>query len=149
MSTSMPITCGHTAASAHKLCNSEHLPLLIPRILMSINYKHVRTFCEHSLASVCKQYAIPTHNATIQCIQAIIREENASHVELLAIFFLLFNIDTELKNRMMVSDTEQQRGKIENFSMNLRKYLVTEFLSADKSNAAHFVTQCSDAWTVA
>lgn len=116
---------------------------------MSINYKHVKTFCINSLESVCRQYGLSEQNSTVQVVKSLINMDNTSHIELLAIFFLLLNIDTNLKESMMRSDTEQQQRKIENFCMNLRKHIVTGYLSMDKSSTESFVTQCSEAWAVA
>lgn len=144
----MPITCVKTQTSAHLQKHKQekdHLPLLIPRIFMSINHKHLQQFCSESLGSICKQYAIPEHNSTVQCLRGLIQDE----IELLALFFLLFDIDTELKHTMMESDTEPQRRKIGNFSMNLRKHIIPQFLTDDSSTPANFVTRCSDAWSVA
>lgn len=143
----MPITCVKTQTSGHlqHKQNRDHLPLLIPRIFMSINHKHLEQFCAQSLSSICKQYAIPEYNSTVQCLRYLIQDK----IELLALFFLLLDIDTELKNSMMESDTEQQRRKIGNFSMNLRKHIIPQFLTDDASTPAIFVTRCSDAWSVA
>ena len=140
----MPITCAKTQTSA-----KTHVPLLITRIFMSINKEHIRTYCKESLARVCKQYCIPLQNSTIEHIHSLLCEQRISHTDLLALFFILFNVDTELKNSMMQSDTEQQRRKIGNFSMNMRKHIIPDFLSVDKSTAHTFVTQCSDAWSAA
>jgi hypothetical protein len=123
--------------------------MLIPRILMSVNYKHVPLFSTKSLVNICKEYAIPENNTTIQCIKSLINSEHISHTDSLALFFLLFNIDTKLKESVMLSETEMQRRKLCNFYMNLHKFLVPEFMAVDMCGACNFVTRCSDAWSVA
>ena len=91
MSMSMPMTCSKKQKSEHM----EHLPMLIPRILMTVNYKHIPAFTSRSLDSICKQYAIPENHATILCIKSLINNKNMSHIDSLALFFLLLNIDTQ------------------------------------------------------
>jgi len=145
MSMSMPMTCSKKQKSEHM----EHLPMLIPRILMTVNYKHIPAFTSRSLDSICKEYAIPENHATILCIKSLINNKNMSHIDSLALFFLLLNIDTQLKESMMLSDTEMQRRKLSNFYMNLHKHIVPEFMAVDVCNTCTLVTQCSDAWSVA
>ena len=145
MSMSMPMTC----QKKQVLEKMEHLPMLIPRILMSVNYKHIPFFSTKSLMSICKEYAIPENHTTIQCIKTLVNSEHISHTDSLALFFLLLNIDTKLKESLMQSETEMQRRKLCNFYMNLHKYLVPEFMAVDMCTACNFVTRCSDAWSVA
>jgi hypothetical protein len=142
---SMPMTCSKKQMSEHM----EHLPMLIPRIIMSVNYKHIPSFSARSLDSICKQYSIAKDHATILCIQSLINSECLSHIDSLALFFLLLNIDTTLKESMMLSETEIQRRKLCNFYMNLHKHLVPEFMAVDSYNSCIFATRCSDAWSVA
>jgi hypothetical protein len=54
-----------------------------------------------------------------------------------------------VKERMMLSETEPQQQKLANFFMNLRKNLVSAYMSADDYTACRFVTTCTDAWSVA
>jgi hypothetical protein len=127
----------------------EHLPMLIPRILMSVNYKHIPSFSARSLDNICKQYSIAKDHGTILCIKSLINSEYLSHIDSLALFFLLLNIDTKLKESMVLSETEMQRQKLCNFYMNLHKHLVPEFMAVDTCNACMFATRCSNAWSVA
>ena len=60
---------------------------------MSVNYKHIPSFSARSLDNTCKQYAIAEDHATILCIKSLINSEHVSHIDSLAIFFLLLNID--------------------------------------------------------
>jgi len=110
---------------------------------MSVNETHISTFCTQSLTRLCTEYALAEENATIECINSLINGEQMSRTDALALFFLLLNIDTQLKECMMVSEAEAQRGKLTNFCMNLRKHLVPEFMAVDQCNSSTFVTRCS------
>ncbi len=106
-------------------------------------------FCSRSLVNVCRDYALAEQNATVLCMSSIINSEQMSYTDALALFFLLLNIDTHLKESMMLSETEAQRRKICNFCMNLRKHLVPDFMATDVYDSSVFVTRCRDAWSVA
>jgi len=62
---------------------------------------------------------------------------------------VLLKIDTTVKERMMLSETEAQQQKLANFFMNLRKNLVSTYMSTDDCTPCKFVTNCTDAWSVA
>jgi len=145
MSMSMPITYNAQRESDHM----ENLPMLIPRILMSVNHKHIPSFTFKSVSSICKEYGISDNHKTIVQIKSLTEDRNMPVSNFLGLFFLLLNIDTELKDRMMKSETEVQKRKLGNFLMNLHKHLVPEFLAKDDCNVINFVTKCSDAWSVA
>jgi len=142
----MPITCQKHKSSE----NVEHYyPMLVTRILMSVNYKYIPMICEKSVKNVCELYGIQADHATIQCIKTMLTSEQMSSTNLLALFFVLLNIDTKLKASMLQSETEIQKSKLCNFFMNLHKHLLPEFMAVNALNPITFVQKCSDAWSVA
>ena len=147
---SMPTTC-HTdrkRKSADADPHREHLPHLIPRLLMPINKEYLLRLCAQSLQSVCTEYGVPAEHPTVLAITECIARD-MSFTDALSVFFVLLNIDTTVKERMMLSETEPQQQKLANFFMNLRKNLVSAYMSADDHTACRFVTTCTDAWSVA
>ncbi len=132
---SMPMTCSESKKhkSAHKDPHREHLPHLIPRLLMHANKEYMQKFCAHSLESICMQYGVPSEHATVRATMDCIAQE-MSFTDTLSIFFVLLNIDTT---------------KIANFLMNLRKNLVSTYMSTNECTTCKFVTSCTDAWSVA
>ena len=150
MRTSMPTTC--QAAKKQKLAHydggREHLPHMIPRLLMPCNKKYLQDFCEQSMQNICVQYGIPPENSTVRAVMQCLSED-VSFTDSLCIFFVLLNIDMTTKERMMTSETDAQKQKLANFFMNLRRHLVSNFMSKSESTACMFVTNCQDAWSVA
>ena len=146
MSMSIPITCQKNKLSEDI---ENYYPMLVTRILMSVNYKYIPMICEKSIKNVCEIYGIQADNATIQCIKMMLSSEQMSSTDLLALFFVLLNIDTKLKANMLQSETEIQKSKLCNFFMNLHKHLVPEFMAVNALNSMTFVQRCSDAWSVA
>jgi len=149
MSMSMPITCAKESTSVPAHVQQAHIPMLIPRILMSVNNKHTFPFCASSIQSICREYTIPEYDTTITYIRELINTKDMSYTDSLALFFLLLNIDTQLKQSMIVSESEGQRSKLCNFFTNLRKHIVPDFMAHMKSTSTIFVCKCADAWSVA
>ncbi len=145
----MPTTCASKKRkSEHPDEHREHLPHLIPRLLMPMNREFVQELCAQSLAGICREYGVPAEHPTVLAIGECIARE-LPHTDALAVFFVLLNIDTTVKERMMRSETEAQQQKLANFYMNLRKHLVSAYMSSDDCSTSQFVTHCTDAWSVA
>jgi len=157
MSMSMPSTCTRDAASVpHKgarnartaracapvLCQQQ----LIPRLLLPVNDAHLRRYCHDSLTRICHEYSVTQDSPVMRGVRESVSV--LSFTKALALFFLLLNIDTGLKQALMESELKQQ-DKCVNFFMNLRKHIVPEFMSNETSDATHFTQRCEDAWTVA
>jgi len=147
---STPMTChaNKKRKSEHTDPHREHLPHLIPRLLMPINKGYLQKFCAQSLESICKEYGVPAEHPTVLAIRECFARE-MPFTEALSVFFVLLNIDTTVKERMMLSETEAQQQKLANFFMNLRKNLVSTYMSTDDCTPCKFVTNCTDAWSVA
>jgi len=146
----MPTTC-HKAKKQkldHNEWNREHLPHLIPRLLMPVNRKYLQEFCEQSMKNICVLYEIPPENSTVRAVIQVLSEQ-VSFTDILCIFFVCLNIDMTTKERMMSSETEAQQLKLTNFFMNLRRNLVSTFMSKSGCTACMFVAGCQDAWSVA
>jgi len=142
----MPITCQAKQSSDDM---QHYYPMLVTRILMPVNYKYIPAICERSIKNVCDIYGIQVDHATIQSMKSMVQREQMSSTDFLALFFVLLNIDTNLKASMLQSETDIQKSKLCNFFMNLHKHLVPEFMAVNACNAITFVQRCSDAWSVA
>jgi len=143
---SMPITCTKHSVSIHSLTKENtkentkerQIPMLISKILMTVNAKHILPFCASSIHSICREYAISENDSTIQYIVDLINTNTLSHTDSLAVFFLLLNVDTVLKENMFLSESEAQKSKLSNFFMNLRKNIIPDYMAQDhtRCNAA-------------
>ena len=149
MSMSMPMTCTKQSKSVKEDMSATHIPMLIPRILMSVNDKHTFSFCQMSIENISQEFKIPKSNIAIAHMQQLISSQTMSFTDSLALFFLLLNIDTQLKNSMIRSESEAGKSKLCNFFMNLRRHIIPEFMTDASSTSTIFVTKCTDAWTVA
>ena len=77
---------------------------LIPRMQYSVNGEHLRRHCEQSLLNICALYDIPLTNSVIESLQQINASSKTPHNTLLALFFMLFNLDLTLKDQMLQAE---------------------------------------------
>jgi hypothetical protein len=147
MSMSMPNTCAPTqssvAAIAIVACQSQ----LIPRLLLPVNHEHLRSYCQDSLARICREYSMSQDMPVVCQLRDCIPD--MSFTSSLALFFLLLNIDTGLKQGLIQSKARVQQCKCANFFMNLRRNVIPEFLSIEECDTVKCTAQCEDAWRVA
>jgi hypothetical protein len=152
---SMPRTCAGAhrpsaaKADATRTPQAERMPHLIPRILMPVNHVHVKNYCLLSLARICQEYNVPPEHSTVSNIREGIQADGFSYIKSLALFFLLLNVDSEMKRAIIDSETPLQQGKCVNFFMNLRRHAVPHFMSHEGTDVIGFTTRCQDMWSVA
>jgi len=75
--------------------------------------------------------------------------QTASHTELLAIFFLLLNVDQTLKQEIRRLEMEQNYAKLERFLLDLRRFVVVEFSVNEQVSLQLFVDKCEEHWVLA
>ena len=145
----MPITCTSHAPStpalrAHKVVVCQ--PQLIPWLLLPVNHEHLHRYCTDSLARICVEYGVSPELPVVCHVRECV--PRLSFTNALALFFVLLNIDTGLKQALFEIEPAQQ-SKCANFFMNLRRHVIPEFISFEAWDTIRFVAQCEDAWQVA
>jgi hypothetical protein len=70
----------------------------------------------------------------------------APHAQQVALFFLLLNIDRELKQRLMRLDSNH--GKLTRFYLDLRQELVTSFFCS-RQDVVGFADKCRQGYLIA
>jgi len=125
-------TCQNTKDLISKLespLNSDYIKILIHKSSQSLQ----REFFDDSL--------------TPELAQLHSRIERATHCELLAVFFLLLNVDQGLKQAVYELDVPDNHAKITRFIMDLRQQLVTTFFCSSQT-VTEFVQECSDTYCI-
>lgn len=125
-------TCQNTKDLISKLespLNSDYIKILIHKSSQSLQ----REFFDDSL--------------TPELAQLHSRIERATHCELLAVFFLLLNVDQGLKQAVYDLDVPDNHAKITRFIMDLRQQLVTTFFCSSQT-VTEFVQECSDTYCI-
>ena len=158
MSTSMPSTCQHANKRAkidkgktQSTLVSEALDdmqfyQLIPRMQFSVNMSHLQVHCAQSVRNICALYDIPTSNSVIEKLHSIVYEPTTSHNMLLALFYLLFNLDTTMKSNMMQAEPVATQRKITHFARHIRDVVIPDYMNTESQRVMTLVDNCSDGW---
>ena len=149
MSMSMPSTCARAAASGARRsaeADATGQQQLITRLLLPVNHEHLKRYCQQSLTRISAEYGLQADAQVLRHLREHIPALSLTNAR--ALFFILLNIDTNLKQTLMDSERSQQ-GKCANFFMNLRRHVIPEFMSNEHSSAIAFTERCADAWSVA
>lgn len=136
--TSQPMTC------AEQNMPSEQIANVLEKATHTLNRAWLAEEVNGSiLALECEFFA--AGNAQVAKLRAMVRD--ATHAELLAIFYLLLNIDAGLKKRMLALDAGNSK-KIGRFVLDLRQELVVGFFCSPQTTA-EFVQACGDGYCIA
>ena len=68
---------------------------------------------------------------------------------LLAIFFLLLNVEKSLKERIFYIEVQRNHAKLARFLMDLRSSIVTDFFTDERKTTLFFVETCEDCYVLA
>lgn len=124
---------------------SEQIPNVLEKAAHVLNRAWVEGVVADSLARLEAEFFAEKACPQIARLRGLL--ESGSHVDLLAVFFLLLNIDHELKARVLSVD-EGNAKRIARFLVDLRQELVVDFFCSGQS-AGDFVRACNDAWCIA
>jgi len=141
LSVSMPMTC-----DLHD--KSVEIPNVLEKAVHAGNRAWLCGLVGESLASLEDEFFTGEKNAgctQVARLRALVRE--ATHGELLAVFYLLLNIDHKLKTRILLMDARNDK-RIARFLLDLRHELVLGFFCSEQS-VAEFVQACGDGYCIA
>lgn len=137
----MPMTC-----DLHD--KSVEIPNVLEKAVHAGNRAWLCGLVGESLASLEDEFFTGEKNAgctQVARLRALVRE--ATHGELLAVFYLLLNIDHKLKTRILLMDARNDK-RIARFLLDLRHELVLGFFCSEQS-VAEFVQACGDGYCIA
>lgn len=123
---------------------SEQIPNVLEKAAHVLNRAWVEGVVSDSLARLEAEFFAEKACPQIARLRALLK--SGSHVDLLAVFFLLLNIDHGLKSRVLGVD-EGNAKRIARFLIDLRQELVVDFFCSGQS-AGEFVRACNEAWCV-
>jgi len=73
---------------------------------------------------------------------------SASKQDCLVLFYLMLNVDANLKKKIVLLDKPQNRTKIGRFLYDLKHTLVPNFYTSEQCSLAQFVLDCQDAYII-
>ena len=134
----MPMTC--TQQNARQQTQD-----LISKIESPLNSEYVRALVDGAIESLRAEFFGGALTPELEQLRARVR--SATHAELLAVFFLLLNVDQGLKQAVYDIDVQQNHAKITRFILDLRRQLVTTFFCSAQT-VAEFVQECSETYCI-
>lgn len=135
----MPMTCAQQNAG-------QHTQDVISKIESPLNSDYVRALIDRAVDSLRAEFFGGALTPELAQLRA--RARRATHAELLALFFLLLNVDQGLKQAVYDLDVPQNHAKITRFVRDLRRQLVTTFFCSAQT-VAEFVQECSETYCIA
>lgn len=124
---------------------SEQIPNVLEKAAHVLNRAWVEGVVADSLARLEAEFFAEKACPQIARLRELLR--GGSHVDLLAVFFLLLNIEQGLKARVVGVD-EGNVKRIARFLLDLRQELVVDFFCLGQSTA-EFVQACNETWCIA
>lgn len=124
---------------------SVDIPNVLEKAVHALNRQWLAGLVDESIASLEQEFFAERPCAQVAKLRALVRD--ATHAELLAVFYLLLNIDHALKTRILLMDV-QNKKRIARFLLDLRHELVVCFFCSDQS-VDGFVEACGNGYCIA
>ena len=133
----MPMTCTTHASQRHETD-------IIEKITGEANAPFMLQCIEESLDFLQREFFAGTQCGALDVVRR--HAPGAPHVQQVAIFFLLLNIDRELKQKLMGLDSNH--SKLTRFYLDLRQELVTGFFCSSQ-DVRTFAGKCKEVYLIA
>ncbi len=146
----MPMTCADgkmaldASGDAAACVRVEKIVNVLEKVTHVLNREWVAGVVENSIAGLEAEFFAGGGNAQIAKLRGLLRE--ATHTELLAVLYLLLNIDVRMKKMMLEADAGNAR-RIGRFVLDLRQELVVGFFCSPQS-VVDFVKACEDGYII-
>ena len=144
----MPMTCtaqATQATQATQACQRQETDI-IEKITGTTNAAYMLECIDGSLDFLQREYFVAT-NTQCDALEVVRRHApRAPHAQQVALFFLLLNIDRELKHKLMCLD--QNHSKLTRFYIDLRHELVTGFFCSSQ-DVRTFTGKCREVYMIA
>ena len=133
----MPMTCTTNASQRHETD-------IIEKIIGAANAPFMLQCIEQSLDFLQQEFFAGERCDALDKLRR--HAPGAPHVQQVAIFFLLLNIDRELKQKLMCLDNNH--SKLTRFYLDLRQELVTGFFCSSQ-DVRTFAGKCKEVYLIA
>ena len=138
------MTCAEENTTSVKMA-AEKIVNVLEKATHVLNREWVAGVVEDSIAGLEAEFFAGGGNAQVGKLRGLLKD--ATHAEMVAVFFLLLNIDERMKRRMLEMDSGNAK-RIGRFVLDLRQELVVDFFCSPQS-VAEFVRACEDGYRIA
>jgi hypothetical protein len=136
----MPMTC--TAQTAQT--SQRHETDIVEKITAPANAPFMLDCIDGSFNFLQQEFFAGTRCEALDVLRA--HAPRAPHAQQVALFFLLLNIDRELKGKLMRLDSNHR--KLTRFFLDLRQELVNGFFCSSQP-VLHFAVRCKQGYLIA
>ena len=133
----MPMTCAEQTSQRHETD-------FVEKITAPANAPYMLQCIDGSLDFLQREFFAGTRCEALDVLRA--HAAHAPHVQQVGLFFLLLNIDIELKQMLMRFDSNHR--KLTRFFLDLRQELVTLFFCSSHP-VLHFALKCNQGYLIA
>lgn len=137
-----------SAASAASAANKHSHCTRLPNVILCFSHesynKVLHGIVTQSLDSVLATFNTPQVAREIDRLRAIVAD--ASHGTLCAVFFLLLNVDANLKEMIVAMDSDANQHKMARFLTDLRNVLAVRFFTNERCTPMIYVEECVDCY---
>jgi hypothetical protein len=123
----MPMTCTAQASQRHETD-------IIDKITAPVNAAYMLACIFETLDFLQREFFHATQCEALEVLRG--HAPRAPHAQQVALFFLLLNIDRELKKKLMCQDSNHR--KLTHFFLDLRQELVTSFFCSSQPGCLGF-----------
>lgn len=151
---SIPSTCTRTVShrdftpKAQKQNNTQHKIFdALPQLCTDVNASIMLEYIEASVVYISNTFF--NGRMSTQLTQLRDTARCCTRLTRVAIFFLLLNVDMDLKKKIYDLEVECNHKKITRFMSDLRESIVTTFLVSEHQSVLDFVDACQDGYIIA
>lgn len=144
----MAMTCMQKNVSHEQFTPAKKQKVLFPRViehLFSPSSKQILlNFINESLHNITRTFFDGSRPPEIEQLKII--AESQSHTKLLILFFLLLNVDADLKGKILEMEDECRHKKLVRFFLDLKHHYIIKFLTDMSITLAEFVQLCHECY---
>ena len=142
------MTCMQKNVSGEQFKPTKKQKVLFPRVIEHIfspNSKQILlNFINESLHNITRTFFEGSRPPEIENLVTI--AESQSHTKLLILFFLLLNVDADLKGKILEMEDECRHKKLVRFFLDLKHHYIIKFLTDMSITLAEFVQLCHECY---
>lgn len=119
------------------------LPRIIERVFETHSKQLLVDLTGRSLKSIRGVFFPEGPSPEVDALEGLYRN---SHTTLVALFFLLLNVDADLKDFVLTTEAVVRRDKVTRFMLDLKRHAVLRFFSDDTVSVSAFVQNCRETY---
>lgn len=140
-------TTTSTTKSTTNPQTSAKFPNFILHLFSTKCTQFVKTLTRNSLINIQHEYFNDQTTADVEDLKKLV--DTAPYYTVLALFFLLLNVDEKLKDKVWDLELDTNHAKLERFLLDLKHPIISEFCIDDAISTSIFIDQIWETYVIA